>query len=98
MYVSSMRDASVTEMGVEDTLWLGGGASSDILRVCRVMQKVGEGEEVAMVVELVTFYAHGPCETADGLVGPPLTMGVPPSILTHTSQRFQEQKKKAIGK
>jgi hypothetical protein len=55
MYVSSMRDASVTEMGVEDTLWLGGGASSDILRVCSGMQKVGEGEEVAMVVELVTF-------------------------------------------
>jgi hypothetical protein len=27
------------------------------------------------MVELVTFYAHGPWETADGLVGPPLTMG-----------------------
>jgi hypothetical protein len=33
MYVSSMRDASATEMGVLETLRLGGGASSDILRV-----------------------------------------------------------------
>jgi hypothetical protein len=34
MYVSSMRDASVMEMGIDDTLRLGGGASRDILRVC----------------------------------------------------------------
>jgi hypothetical protein len=37
MYVSSMRDASATEMGVLETFRLGGGASRDILRVCGAM-------------------------------------------------------------
>jgi hypothetical protein len=49
------------------------------------------------MVELVTFYAHGPWETADGLVGPPLTMGALRSIFTHTSQRFYGQKKDTIA-